>query len=79
MTPGIPVGGLCAACAGRLGRQAARIGRWAALATTLPLGVYLALRLPADPTVRWVGAAAVAVWYLLTSVIARRVAWEWLC
>jgi len=69
---------LCAACTRRLRRRAARIGRWAAMGTTLPLGLYLALRLPADPTVRWVGAMAVLIWYILTSLIARRVAWEWL-
>jgi len=25
-----------------------------------------------------VGAAAVLIWYVLTSLIARRVAWEWM-
>jgi len=48
------------------------------MGTTLPLGLYFALRLPADPTARWVGAGAVLMWYVLTSIIARRVAWEWL-
>ncbi len=77
-TPGIPVGGLCAGCARRLRRRAARIGRWVAMGTTVLLGLYFALRLPPDPTLRWVAAGAVLMWYVLTSIIARRVAWEWL-
>ncbi len=58
--------------------NASRIGRLAAMATTLPLAVYVALTLPADRTARLVGAGSVALWYLLTSLIAKRIAWEWL-
>lgn len=78
MTPGIPVGGLCPACERRVRRRAAQIGRWVAIGTTVPLALYVTVRLPGDPTSRYVGAAAVLIWYVLTSLIARRVAWEWL-
>jgi len=48
------------------------------MGTTVPLAVYVALSLPRDSTARLVGAASVLVWYALTSLIARRVAWEWM-
>ena len=78
LTPGIAIGGLCAACTQRIRRRAGRIGRWAAMGTTVPLAVYVALSLPRESTARIVGAASVLVWYVLTSLIARRVAWEWM-
>jgi cytochrome c biogenesis protein ResB len=59
-------------------RRAARIARWAAFGTTLPLAVYVTLTMPRDPTARFVGAAAVVMWFVLTSLIARRVAREWM-
>ena len=78
MVPGLAIGDLCAACARLIARKAARIGRWAAIGTTLPLAVYMTLTLPPEKTARIVGAVAVVIWYSLTSLIARRVAWEWL-
>lgn len=78
MTPGIPIGGLCADCYRKVGRRASQIGRLVAAGTTIPLAVYVTLSLPATREARIVGAAAVVVWYVLTSVIGRRVAWEWL-
>jgi hypothetical protein len=59
-------------------RRAARLGRWVAIGTSLPLAGYIALTLPPEPTARIVGAVAAVVWYVLTSLIARRVAQEWL-
>ena len=76
--PGIPIGGLCADCTRRVRRRAARIARWVAMGTTLPLAVYVAWTMPHDRAARLVGAAAVLIWYVLTSLIARRVAWEWM-
>ena len=49
-----------------------------AIGTTLPLALYIVWSLPPERTARTVGAAAVLVWYILTSLIARRVALEWL-
>jgi len=61
-----------------LARRAGRIGRWVAMGTTVPLAVYVTLTLPADRSARLVGATAVVIWYMLTSLIAKRVAQEWL-
>ncbi len=49
-----------------------------AIGTTVPLAVYVALSLPVERTARVVGAASVLLWYVLTFLIAKRVAWEWL-
>lgn len=78
MTAGIPIGGLCAACYRLVAARAARISRLVAIGTTLPLAVYVTVSLPATRDARIVGAVAVVIWYVLTSVIGRRVAWEWL-
>ncbi len=72
------MGGLCPDCARLLKRKAARMGRWVALGTTLPLAVYVTMTLPLQGNARVLGAAAVVAWYILTARIARRVAWEWL-
>jgi hypothetical protein len=48
-----------------------------AIGTTLPLAAYVTWTLPADRTARLVGAASVVLWYLLTFLIAKRVALEW--
>jgi hypothetical protein len=49
-----------------------------AIGTTLPLAAYVAWSLPAERTARLVGAASALLWYVLTFLIARRVALEWL-
>jgi len=78
MTPGIPVGGLCASCWSVVRRKAARIARWVAIGTTLPLAVYVTFALPREPTSRLLGLVAVLIWYVLTFLISRRVALVWL-
>jgi hypothetical protein len=78
MTEGIPIGGLCEDCRRLVKKRAARIARWVALGTTLPLAVYVTVTLPKTRDVRIIGAAAVVIWYVLSSLIARRVSWEWL-
>ena len=75
---GIAIGGLCANCARLLQRRAARIARLVAIGTTLPLAVYVTVSLPHDRTARLVAAASVLLWYALTFLIAKRVAFEWL-
>jgi hypothetical protein len=74
---GIVIGGLCASCARLAERKAARIGRLVAITTTLPLAAYVAWSLPPERTARLVGAASVVLWYVLTFLIAKRVALEW--
>jgi hypothetical protein len=61
-----------------LERRASKIARLAAIGTTLPLAGYVALSLPVERTARLVGAASVLLWYVLTFVISRRIALEWL-
>lgn len=77
-TPGIAIGGLCPSCTRLLERRASKIARLAAIGTTLPLAGYVALSLPVERTARLVGAASVLLWYVLTFVISRRIALEWL-
>lgn len=78
MVPGLEVGGICADCWRTLSRRAGRIGRWVAMGTTLALAAYMTLTLPPDRTVRLMAAVSLAIWYVLTSLIARRVAKEWM-
>jgi hypothetical protein len=78
MVPGLAVGGICSECWPRLVRRARRIAQWVAVGTTLPLALYLTLSLPADRTSRLLAVLAVLIWYTLTSLIARRVALEWM-
>jgi hypothetical protein len=78
MVPGLAVGGICSDCWRVLGRRAANIGRWVAMGTSLPLAVYLTVVLPAERTARLMGVVTVLIWYVLTSLIARRVAMEWM-
>ena len=78
MVPGLAVGGICSECWSTLVRRAARISRWVAMGTTLPLALYMTLALPAERTARLMGLVTVLIWYLLSSLIARRVALEWL-
>jgi cyanate permease len=59
-------------------RRAARIARLVAIVTTLPLAAYVAWSLPTERTARLVGAGSVVLWYLLTFLIGKRIALEWL-
>ncbi|MGH7530734.1 MAG: hypothetical protein ACREMN_10160 [Gemmatimonadales bacterium] len=58
--------------------RAARIARLVAIGTTLPFAGYLAVTLPVDRTARIVGAVGALLWYVLTYVIAKRVALQWI-
>lgn len=77
-TPGIAIGGLCPNCMRTLQRGASKIARLVAIGTTVLLAVYFALTLPVERTARIVGAVTVLLWYVLTFLIAKRVALEWL-
>ena len=78
MIPGLAVGGICTQCWATVVRRARRISQWVAIGTTLPLALYMTFSLPHDRTARLVGVVSVLVWYMLTSLIARRVALEWM-
>jgi hypothetical protein len=78
MVPGLAVGGICSVCWRRIVRRATRVSRWVAIGTTLPLAVYMTLTLPPQRTARLIGVVSVVTWYVLTAIIARRVALEWM-
>ena len=78
MVPGLEVGGICSECWQTVLQRAGRISRWVAMGTTLPLAIYMTLTLPAERTARLSGLVVVLIWYLLSSLIAKRVALEWL-
>jgi hypothetical protein len=78
MVRGLEIGGLCADCWRLVQRRARRIARWVAMGTTLPLAVYVALTFPATQTARLLGASSVLAWYVLTSLIVKRVTLEWI-
>jgi hypothetical protein len=54
----LPLGELCGACRQEIERRASRIGRLAALVSTIVVGIYVLVRMPAEPTPRMVGAAS---------------------
>jgi xanthosine utilization system XapX-like protein len=74
----LPLGELCRACRQDIERRANRAGRLVALASTIVVGIYVLVRMPAEPTLRMVGAASIAIWYLLTYLVVRRVMREYL-
>jgi hypothetical protein len=78
MIPGLAVGGICSVCWEAVVRRAARISRWVAMGTTLPLAVYMTVTLPAERTARLMGLVFVLIWFLLSALIAKRVALEWM-
>jgi hypothetical protein len=62
--------------------RARRVARWSALATTLLVGVYLAIVMRPLPPVwrasgRTVAVLTTVIWYYLTYRIVKRVALEW--
>ncbi len=83
ITAGIALGQLCVQCARDVTRRASRIGRIAAVVTTLLVAGYVMLSLRSvaaqwQTMARAVGAVAVVVWYVLTYRIVKRIALEWL-
>ena len=74
----LPLGQLCGVCRQEIERRASRIGRLVALASTVVVGIYVLVRMPAQPTARMVGAVSIAVWYLLTYLVVKRVMREYL-
>jgi len=69
----LPLGEICGECRQNIERRAGRIARLVALGSTAIFGVYVVLRVPDDPTARMVSGVSVAIWYILTNLIAKRV------
>jgi len=74
----LPLGELCGVCRQAIERRAGRIGRLVALISTVGVGIYVLLRMPPEPTPRMVGAMSIAIWYLLTYLVVKRVLREYL-
>jgi hypothetical protein len=73
---GLALGDRCLECTTQLRRRASRLGGRIALAATVITAIFVAARLPPDPTARYYGILAVAVTYILVRRIAQRIAME---
>ncbi len=73
---GLPWGELCPACRTQRQRRASRLANRISLAATVLMGLYVAFRMPPDPTARLYGAIAVLATYIIVRRIAARVALE---
>ncbi len=73
---GLPWGELCPACRAQRLRRASRLANRISLAATVLMGLYVAFRMPPDPTARLYGAIAVLATYIIVRRIASRVALE---
>lgn len=74
----LPLGEICPVCQRDIQRRASRIARAVALLSTVAVGAWVLLRVPPDPTARLVSGVAVAIWYVLTNLVVRRVLREFL-
>lgn len=74
----LPFGELCGACRAEIERRARRIARLVAGVTTFGVAVYVMLRLRGgDEYGRLVGLIGIAMWYVLTNLVVRRVIRIW--
>jgi len=73
---GLPWGELCPTCRAQRQRRASRLSNRISLAATVLMGLYVAFRMPSDPTARLYGAIAVLATYIIVRRIASRVALE---
>lgn len=69
----LPLGEICLQCRREIEGRARRSARLVAAVTTLAVALYVLLRMPPDPTARLVGGMGIAIWYLLTNLVMRRV------
>jgi hypothetical protein len=76
--PRIAWGDLCPDCRWEREGRAKKISSRAALAATLLMGLYVMLRVPADPTARLTSVLAVLATYVIVRRIAGRLAMEFL-
>ncbi|HEU5171340.1 MAG TPA: hypothetical protein VFU46_12420 [Gemmatimonadales bacterium] len=74
--PRIAWGDLCPECRWAKEARARKIASRAALAATALMGLYVALRVPPEPTARVMSVIAVLATYLIVRRIAGRIAME---
>ena len=75
---GLPWGELCRDCRAQRETRASRLGHRISLAATVLMAVYVAVRVPPDPSARLYGAIAALATYIIVRRIATRVAMEYL-
>ena len=75
---GLPWGELCPACGAERETRASRLGHRISIAATVLMALYVALRVPADPTARMYAAIAALATYIIVRRIVTRVAMEYL-
>jgi hypothetical protein len=76
--PGLAWTALCPECRWEREARARRLSSRIALVATAVIGLYVALRLPPDPTARFYAGVAVVATYLIVRRIATRLAMEFL-
>jgi hypothetical protein len=75
---GLPWGELCPGCRTEREMRASRLGHRISIAATVLMALYVALRVPADPTARMYAAIAALATYIIVRRIVTRVAMEYL-
>jgi hypothetical protein len=73
----LPLGELCGACRNQIERRAAKTARLVAGVSTLAVALYVFIPPPPGEQGRVVGAVGVVVWYVLISLIVRRMMQNW--
>ena len=76
--PRIAWGDLCPECRWEREARAKKLSSRAALATTVLMGLYVMLRVPADPTARLTSVLAVLATYVIVRRIVGRLAMEFM-
>ncbi len=67
-------GTICSECSASIEKRAARAGRLIAGLSTIVMAAYVLVQMPSDNTGLIIGAASVAVWYMLSYLVVKRVA-----
>ncbi len=73
----LPLGQLCKTCLTNIDRRARKVARLVATLSTLAVGLYIFIPVPADERARIVGMVGVLIWYTLSNIVVRRVMSQW--
>ena len=73
----LPLGELCDTCKTHIERRARKTAGLVAALSTLAVGLYIFVPVPTDQRARTVGMVGMIIWFLLTSVVVRRVMRQW--
>ncbi len=73
----LALGQLCGTCRREVEQRARRAARIVAVLSTAAMGLYVFVPFPTDDRVRLVGIMGVAIWYVLSNLVVRRVMRQW--